>query len=49
MQVEKAFYEVSSTIEHGADFVDWGGTGKKKVNDWVTADALYVLKKSGRI
>jgi hypothetical protein len=26
--------------------VDWGYTGKRKYNEWITADALYVLKKS---
>lgn len=46
---EKSYYKVSKVMEHGADYVDWGGTGKKKANGWVTADALYVLKKSGRI
>ena len=46
---EKSFYKVSDEIILGADYVDWGGTGKRKSNEWVTADALYVLKKSGRI
>jgi hypothetical protein len=27
--------------------VDWGPTGKKQMNEWVTADALYVLKRRG--
>ncbi|QEE17927.2 hypothetical protein DSAG12_03765 [Promethearchaeum syntrophicum] len=29
--------------------VDWGGVNKRKSNPWVTLDALYVLKKAGRI
>ncbi|MGD8720082.1 MAG: hypothetical protein PVH29_14840 [Candidatus Zixiibacteriota bacterium] len=29
--------------------VDWGPTGKTKTNEWVTADALYVLRKAGRL
>jgi len=29
--------------------VDWGGVSKKRVNPWVTIDALYVLKQSGRL
>jgi hypothetical protein len=29
--------------------VDWGPTGKKRMNEWVTADALYVLKEAGRL
>ncbi len=46
---ERSYYKVSDELKHGADYVDWGGTGKRKSNEWVTADALYVLKKSGRI
>lgn len=33
----------------GSSLVDWGTTGKKKCNEFVTADALYVLKASGRM
>ncbi|MHA1727412.1 MAG: hypothetical protein ACTSWY_01615 [Promethearchaeota archaeon] len=29
--------------------VNWGGVNKRKSNPWVTLDALYVLKKAGRI
>ena len=29
--------------------VDWGGVNKRKSNLWVTIDALYVLKKAGRV
>lgn len=29
--------------------VDWGGVDKKKSNEFVTKDALFVLKKSGRL
>jgi hypothetical protein len=29
--------------------VGWGGTGKNALNPFVTADALYVLKKAGRL
>jgi hypothetical protein len=45
---EKRYYKVSKKVELGAEFVDWGGTGKKKMNPWVTADALYVLNAAGR-
>jgi hypothetical protein len=27
--------------------VDWGGCGR--MNEWVTADALYVLHAAGRV
>ena len=47
---EKKYYtKVSSVVSHGADWVSWGGTGKKKMNEWVTVDALYVLKAAGRL
>jgi len=29
--------------------VYWGGVNKRKSNPWITIDALYVLKKAGRI
>jgi len=31
----------------GRSLVDWGGTSKKRMNEFITVDALYVLKKSG--
>ena len=40
---------VSDKIELHADYVDWVGVGKTKMNPWVTADALTVLTKAGRI
>lgn len=41
---EGSYYRVSEKMIHGADYVDWGGTGKHRANQWVTADALFVLK-----
>lgn len=50
LPAEKRYYtKVSNTFKLGADYVDWGGTSIKKMNEWVTADALYVLKEAGRI
>jgi hypothetical protein len=47
---ESRYYtKVSNSISLGADYVDWGGTSGKKMNEWVTADALYVLRKFGRL
>ena len=43
------YYKASSEIKLGNDHVDWGGTGKRRMNEWITADALYVLKAAGRI
>jgi hypothetical protein len=45
----KYYTKVSSEIGLGRDYVDWGGTSKKRMNEWVTVDALYVLKEFGRL
>jgi hypothetical protein len=41
---EARYYRVSDSGESGAESVDWGGQSKKAMNEWVTADALYVLR-----
>jgi hypothetical protein len=47
---ESRYYtKVSSDFSLGADYVAWGGTSSKKFNEWVSADALYVLKAFGRL
>lgn len=47
---ESRYYtKVSKQISLGTDYVDWGGTSKKKMNEWVTADALFVLRKFGQL
>ena len=46
---ERRYYKVAGEIKLSADYVDWGGTGKNRMNEWVTADALAVLHASGRI
>lgn len=47
---ESRYYKkVSSAFELGNDYVDWGGTSTRKLNEWVTADALYVLRCFGRL
>jgi hypothetical protein len=33
---------------HGATMVDWGACSRKRSNPWVTLDALWVLRESGR-
>ncbi|HMI94157.1 MAG TPA: hypothetical protein VK509_22450 [Polyangiales bacterium] len=45
---ESRYYSVSKAIELHADFVDWGGASKKRMNPWVTVDALSVLRQAGR-
>jgi len=48
------FYKVSPNLDTSAKFgsismVDWGGAGNTRVNEWVSADALYVLRAAGRV
>jgi hypothetical protein len=45
---ERRYYKVSTRIGPGAESVDWGGCGKTRMNEWVTADALRVLREAGR-
>jgi hypothetical protein len=51
---EGKFYKVSPTLDTRAAFgsdsmVAWGGSGKTRMNEWVTADALFVLHAAGRL
>lgn len=46
---EKKYYRVAEKRTSGRSLVDWGGTSKKRMNEFITADALYVLKRSGRL
>jgi hypothetical protein len=43
------YYNARSPEQSNADRVSWGEASKNKMNEWVTADALYVLKASGRL
>jgi hypothetical protein len=45
---ERRYYKVSRTVALGNDDVDWGGTSIRRMNPWVTADALFVLRSAGR-
>jgi hypothetical protein len=46
---ESKYYAVRDEIKLGSDYVDWGGTSKKVMNEWVTADVLQVLAAAGRL
>jgi hypothetical protein len=46
---EGKYYQASGKPKTGRSLVDWGGTSKKTMNEFVTARALYVLKESGRM
>ena len=44
---EKKYYQATGKRKTGRSSVDWGGTSKRHMNEFVTADALYVLTESG--
>ena len=43
------FYRTSTDIAMHHDCVDWGGTSTRRANQWVTVDALTVLRAAGRL
>jgi hypothetical protein len=47
---EARYYRVTDDPKAGSrSTVDWGGASKKKLNEFVAVDALYVLKEAGRL
>lgn len=46
---EGRFYRVSSDYTSGTEWVSWGQVSSKRMNEWVTADALCVLSAAGRL
>lgn len=44
---EAKFYRVTNKRVSGRSLVDWGGVSKREFNEFITTDALYVLKTSG--
>lgn len=46
---EGKYYRVTGKRTSGRSLVDWGGTSKKHMNEFVTVDALCVLKQAGRL
>jgi hypothetical protein len=45
---EAKFYTTSDDPQNGTTAVDWGGTSGRRMNPWVTVQALSVLLKAGR-
>ncbi|MGD2077397.1 MAG: hypothetical protein PVH18_03390 [Chloroflexota bacterium] len=45
---EKRYYRVSDKPVSGRSLVDWGGASKRRMNEWVTVDALTALRAAGR-
>jgi hypothetical protein len=46
---EKKYYRVTDKGASGRSRVDWGGAGRTRLNEFVTADALVVLRAAGRL
>ena len=46
---EARYYRHSNEIKLGNDDVDWGGTSTRRSNEWVTVDALGVMRAAGRL
>lgn len=46
---EARYYHLSEKTTSGRSLVDWGGTSVTRLNEFVTVDALYVLKCAGRL
>jgi len=46
---EAKFFATSKEPRSGTAAVDWGGTSSKRMNPWVTAQAVTVLVKAGRL
>jgi hypothetical protein len=48
---EKRYYAVNtgSAMRPNTDSVSWGSTGKSRMNEWVTVEALTVLRAAGRL
>ncbi len=45
---ERKYYQVTDRQISGRSRLDWGGVSTKAANDFVTVDALYVLRAAGR-
>ncbi len=41
------YYKTSHEQAQGHDYIDWGGTSKKIMNPWITADVLTVFNAAG--
>lgn len=46
---ERKYYRAGPEVRYSRSAVDWGGASTRRMNEFVTADALYVLTASGRL
>jgi hypothetical protein len=49
VKAEARYYRQSTEVKLGNDDVDWGGTSTRRMNPWVTVEALAVLRAAGTI
>lgn len=47
--MERVVYKTADSIITRGTFADWGARGKKQMNEYVTVEALYALKKAGKL
>ena len=45
---EERFYKTATGAASGCDLVSWGGVSRRRLNEWVTADALHVVEAARR-
>jgi hypothetical protein len=47
---ERRYYGASAkALVRNADYVTWGPTGRTRMNEWVTVEALTILQAAGRL
>ncbi len=47
---ERRYYKVMpKAMVPNADYVNWGGTSRSRMNEWVTVDALAALHAASRL
>ena len=46
---EAKHYRIGRDEDGGGSLVNWGGTGRRKLNEFVTATAFQVLRAAGRL
>lgn len=46
---EVKYYRLAPSAKTGRSLVSWGATGNKRMNEYVTVDALFVLKSARRL
>ncbi|MFC1706487.1 hypothetical protein ACFL59_06640 [Planctomycetota bacterium] len=46
---EERFYKGPTARGSGQEHVSWGGVNRRRMNEWITADALLVLRAAGRL